>query len=197
MNQIMSENNRGLKEWAVSCDALRDGRQTLLIRKGGIREKEGVFTVVDEEFFLIPTYDHQNAAQLQPEFVDGLHRTLSNTPQSGTLQIDTYARIVKIVTASDEQQLLAASEEHIWNRGYIKQRFNFNPYDPLQLLILRTYRLPHPVEIPLKPEYGGCTSWITLDASLSTKGAEPSLSETEFSSRFENLCTKLQDKQRP
>ena len=193
MNAIRGENNRALKEWATACAALRDGNQILLIRKGGIREEEGVFTVSDEEFFLIPTYDHQNEKQLQPQFVDTFNRTLASVPKPTAYQVDTYARIVRIFIASNEQQLLAASEEHIWNLDYIKQRFNFNPYNPLYLMVLRAYRIPRPIQIPMLPEYGGCTSWVTLENCLSTKGAVPSLSENVFNARLEALCNKLHD----
>ena len=30
-----------LKEWAVICDLLATGRQTLVLRKGGIAEEQG------------------------------------------------------------------------------------------------------------------------------------------------------------
>ncbi len=192
MKPILGENNRGLKEWAVACEALRDGRQLLLIRKGGIREESGVFTIQDREFFLIPTYDHQNPNQLQLQYLESLNRSLETVPAPGMLRIDTYAKVEKILTASNEDQLLAASAEHLWNLEYIKLRFNFNPYDPLMLLVLRAYRLPQPIYLEFRPEYGGCTSWITLGEILSTSGAEPALSEEEFNIRASELCNILQ-----
>ena len=57
--------DRAFKEWAVSCQTMAEGRQILLIRKGGIREESGVFRIHDPEFWLMPTYEHQNAALLQ------------------------------------------------------------------------------------------------------------------------------------
>src|SRR5579884_1921814 len=53
--------DRAFKEWAVACEAMAEGRQILLIRKGGLREEGNTFTVNDPEFFLLPTYEHQNA----------------------------------------------------------------------------------------------------------------------------------------
>ena len=67
------EHDRAFKEWAVSCQAMQSGKQILLIRKGGIREEGGAFTIADDTFFLMPTYEHQNADLLQPEWVPRLH----------------------------------------------------------------------------------------------------------------------------
>src|SRR5271166_3261085 len=49
------------KEWASVCDALLDGRQTIILRKGGINEgpAPGVFMPDHSEFWLYPTWVHQ------------------------------------------------------------------------------------------------------------------------------------------
>src|SRR5688500_9082628 len=62
---ILPFHDRAFKEWAVACEAMMRGIQTVLIRKGGIREEDGIFRVADSEFFLMPTYEHQNPALLR------------------------------------------------------------------------------------------------------------------------------------
>ncbi|NUK55702.1 DUF1802 family protein, partial [Streptomyces lunaelactis] len=42
-----------LKEWSAAVHALLDGRQQILLRKGGIHEKR--FTLADSRFLLFPT----------------------------------------------------------------------------------------------------------------------------------------------
>src|SRR5687768_8095015 len=59
-----------LKEWAVTCRALREGRQILLLRKGGIEDDCGVFELEHRAFWLQPTYDHQSDDRLKPEYRD-------------------------------------------------------------------------------------------------------------------------------
>src|SRR5437764_577573 len=54
-----------LKEWATVCRALESGRQTILLRKGGIYESAGEFEVQHREFLLFPTYVHQNLKMLK------------------------------------------------------------------------------------------------------------------------------------
>jgi hypothetical protein len=45
------------------------------------------------------------------------------------------------------------------------------------VLVLRTYLLPEPVELPYSEAYGGCKSWIELEQRVSTAGARPALEE--------------------
>src|SRR5713226_5681264 len=61
--------NIALKEWAGIVEALRTGRQILLLRKGGIIEaaREG-FVLKHREFLLFPTFEHQHRAAIRPEF---------------------------------------------------------------------------------------------------------------------------------
>ena len=47
---------QALKEWAVVCRALEEGRQIVLLRKGGILEYRQSFKVKHDRFLLFPTY---------------------------------------------------------------------------------------------------------------------------------------------
>ena len=48
-----------LKEWAAVVHALLDGRQTVLLRKGGIHEKR--FALLGSRFVVFPTVAHSHA----------------------------------------------------------------------------------------------------------------------------------------
>jgi hypothetical protein len=54
----------GFKEWAIVCEALGRGRQSIILRKGVIAEGRDGFSFRHREFFLFPTYFHE-----QPEKV--------------------------------------------------------------------------------------------------------------------------------
>ena len=184
---MQKESDRAFKEWAVACEAMQTGEQILLIRKGGIREDGGAFTIADNEFFLMPTYEHQNADLLQPEWVTRLQHIHTLTHDADKISLTAYAVIDTILQARDDAQVKAVSDYHIWNPTYVKQRFDFNPYDPLYLLILRIYNLPVPQILPMQPAYVGCKSWVTLDRPITLQGATPALSDTEFDSRRADL----------
>lgn len=189
---MFSTHDRAFKEWAVSCRALAEGRQTLLIRKGGIREEGGVFRINDPEFWLMPTYEHQNSALLQPEWLPALE-TIQQTPRDPHyVTLSAYAVVDTIAVARDDAQVNALAQEHIWNPTYVQMRFDFNPYDPLYLVLLRVYRLPEPLTIPMLGDYEGCKSWVTLDRSYATTEAKPVLTDAEFSARRSALLDLIQ-----
>ena len=69
-----------LKEWAVACNALRDGEQIVILRKGGIHRDDNNFSTEfadHPEFLLFPTYLHQTRDLVKPEFHDLLERSIA------------------------------------------------------------------------------------------------------------------------
>ena len=64
-------NRTALKEWASVVEALKEGRQVLLLRKGGIAERRGAFRVEQAAFSLYPTFLHQDKQYIRPEFRGG------------------------------------------------------------------------------------------------------------------------------
>src|SRR4051794_27585132 len=53
------------KEWAGVCDALEDGRQSLILRKGGIDEGPSGFVPEHPAFWLYPTRRHEGEQGLR------------------------------------------------------------------------------------------------------------------------------------
>jgi len=179
--------DRAFKEWAIACEAMKMGRQIVLIRKGGIREEDGVFRVNDPEFFLMPTYEHQTSELLQTQYLPELTAMQAAHQDPAIVRIDAYAMVDTVRTCDDEVTLGRLATEHIWNTRYVQMRLNFNPYDPLYVMILKVFRLPEPLTLDMRPDYGGCTSWVTLETSLPTSGAIPAIEDREFEERRAEL----------
>src|SRR6185503_19003729 len=59
-----------LKEWRIVCRALEDGRQVVLLRKGGVLEYRQGFEIKHESFWLYPTLEHQSTEFIQPDYVE-------------------------------------------------------------------------------------------------------------------------------
>ncbi|HZE13114.1 MAG TPA: DUF1802 family protein, partial [Chthoniobacterales bacterium] len=55
----------GFKEWALVGDALGRGEQTILLRKGGIAEGRKGFGFKHAEFFLFPTFFHEQLVKVR------------------------------------------------------------------------------------------------------------------------------------
>src|SRR5687768_14259909 len=65
-----------LKEWAIVCKALEEGKQMLLLRKGGIMEYRKGFEVKHNEFLLYPTFEHQSVESIKAEYKEKLKEIL-------------------------------------------------------------------------------------------------------------------------
>ncbi len=154
---------RAFKEWAVVCEALRSGRQIILLRKGGIHEAKGRFPIEFRQFFLQPTYEHENLGELKPEAHADLARLAADAPPADRIRIDGYATVEEVVVARDREQLTRLDAEHIWSPAYLDMRLSWKPERPLYIMLLRYYRTPAPLTLPLRKAYGGCRSFIDLD----------------------------------
>jgi hypothetical protein len=173
-----------LKEWAVVCDALRTGRQAILLRKGGIVEAAGEFKVEHESFVLFPTFVHQDYRMLKPE-VHGRFQPAAAEPDQVT--IDTACEIVNVVRVGSHAEVEDLDAEHVWTRPLIDMRFSYKPERPLYLLVVRAYALPAPVTIANTPAYAGCKSWVPLAEPIDCRSARPAIEDARFEQRRQTI----------
>lgn len=173
-----------LKEWAVVIKALDEGKQVLLLRKGGISEPTGEFRVEHDEFFFYPSYEHQKAHLIKPQYQDDLQAVLKEwTPGSSRLPITHFARVTEVLQIRGEEKVNRLSPHYIYTENYAQERLHWNPGAPLYVVLVRVYRLPEPRVIEVRPEYSGCTSWIPVSEALDATGAVPVLSDAEYAAR--------------
>jgi hypothetical protein len=166
-----------LKEWAVAVRALERGETALVVRKGGIREK--AFAVRDTRFLLLPGYEHQRLDLLKPEYRQ-LMQEIPDLTDGGPLRFTSFAEVKGAYEVSEPGSLEAIDPYHMWTSEYAESRFRWRPKKPLTVLVLRTYLLPGPVELPYGEAYAGCRSWIELDKPVSTEGSRPVLDDASF-----------------
>ncbi len=154
---------QALKEWAVVCKALQEGRQTVLLRKGGILEYKQGFEVKHEKFLLFPTYEHQAKENLQQDYVDRLDAVIKEQPPTGKNLLNCYAESKLVREVNDSSILKKLEKYHIWNENYVNSRMAYNPKKPMSVILLRVYNLPSPVRVDTQEEWSGCKSWIPVD----------------------------------
>ena len=165
MNTAMTP---ALKEWAIVCKALEDGRQVLLLRKGGIMEYRQGFDVKHYNFLLYPTFEHQSKESIQVDYADKLDIVSKEQPKSDKKnQITSYARTVIVKRVTDSSLLQGLQKYHIWSDRYVSARMNYNPKKPMSIILLRVYKLDNPIEVDVKSEWLGCKSWISIGSHLS------------------------------
>lgn len=191
----MQHSNRiALKEWAVVVASLGEGSQILLLRKGGIAEAEGEFRLTAREFFLYPTWEHQQEDLLQPGSAARLRAHLPPPKPNDPLSFEHYAVVTDAWPAPGLPRMEQFSEEFVWNQEFLKKRYAYKPQLPLAVLVLRVYRLPHPIQLPWRDRYAGCRSWVELEEPLPTQGAVPVLDDSAFERRREALRKRLPER---
>lgn len=167
-------NRFAFKEWAVVCQAINSGRQSLILRKGGIHEGRDGFRVNHHEFWLFPTEFHQ-----QPEVLTAAARPLLTEvqlrkPAPGTIAIQNYVVVEEVLELRDQSLLPRLAGLHAWSESTLEARFRYrNPM--LFALLIRAYRLPEPQVLPETPHYAGCRSWVDLSQELPTDHLIPVL----------------------
>lgn len=173
---------QALKEWSIAIEALEHGETILLLRKGGIRETNGRFSIPFDRALLYPTYEHQNPALLKSNYVDRV-QTVESGWHPETVRIGSIAHITDVIQVIDPAIVDALLPFHVWNDRFVSERLNWKPRSPLYLLLLRTFTLAQPQTIPYREAYGGCRSWIELEQEIDTDSVTPVLSEAEYCDR--------------
>lgn len=184
--------NAALKEWAIVCRALADGRQTLLIRKGGIEEIKDGFQVTHRDFWLFPTYVHQKAADLVPAIHAEFEEVQETQPPGDAVPFQLYATVEHVVKAMDLDRLRTLEGHHILSWDCIASRFHYRNKPGVHVMAIRVYRRPTVITLKNTPRYDGCVSWVELDEALDTEGCTPVLSDAEFNARLADIRARLE-----
>ncbi|KLO29160.1 DUF1802 family protein [Mycobacterium haemophilum] len=149
-----------LKEWSAVVHALLDGRQRVLLRKGGIREKR--FEVAAQEFLLFPTVAHSHAERVRPEHQDLLAAAAADSTDEH-LVVRAAAKVVAALPVNRPDGLGGIADLHIWTAESVRtDRLDFRPKHKLAVLVVSAIPLVEPVRLTRAPEYAGCTSWVQL-----------------------------------
>ncbi|MSQ25640.1 MAG: DUF1802 family protein [Dehalococcoidia bacterium] len=180
---MRERNATALKEWSSVVEALKTGRQIILLRKGGLADKGKVFAVEDSEFFLYPSYVHQQVDYVRHDFLDDFARATTPVAPEGQVRFDCYAVVHQSIAVDSEAALLRLAGQHIWNDDFIRHRLQWKPDHPAWVVLLRAYALAQPVLAADQKRYHGCRSWFQLEDALATGHATPVLSYAAFTTK--------------
>jgi len=189
----------GLKEWQVAVTALEQGETIVLLRKGGLREAKGQFAIAHQHILLYPTYEHQQPHLVKEQYANAI---VPVTPgwHPETVRLGSWATITDSVQVSEAAPLAALLPFHIWNEAFAAERLKWKPSQPIEVLLLRVYRLAQPQIIPYNPVYGGCKSWLDLSNAIAqTDGfasalanSTPVLNTSDYRDRCANVLALVQ-----
>ncbi len=182
----------GFKEWAFVCDALTQGVQSLILRKGGIHEGRGGFEFKHRAFFLFPTWFHTQGEKLRwvPEAAarpgyssdPGYDPAAMSFPPEESRQsvdIDGFCTLEQVWRVTDWERVASLAPLHVWNEDVVRERFAYDEESCLHVALVRAWRLPKRWTFPYEKKYGGCRSWVELPAEGVTllENATPALAE--------------------
>ena len=181
-----------LKEWAVVVEALADGDQLLLIRKGGIRDPKGAFQLEQREFLFYPTLEHQEKEMIRAPFRERFQKTFAAPADSTQVPFRIYGGVAFCGEVRKPSQLAGLEKYHIWTPEFLEERMKYRPQSPTLVVLVRTFRLSLPIlSRPVKPEYAGCKSWVKLADPVPVEGAEPVVENRRFRQALEDVTARL------
>src|SRR6185437_9736657 len=168
------------KEWAAICRALGEGRQALILRKGGIAEVGGEFRPEHDRFLLYPSYFHeQHHTGIKPELMPLVEAVEQDKPPAGRIRLAHFADVSAIWHFECIYKALSLNAFHGWTADEVTRRFHYRA-PGLYAMAVRVYRLKAPVDLPEHPEYAGCKTWVNLEAVVNDADAKPVLADAAF-----------------
>lgn len=153
---------RAFKEWQVICDALASGRQSILLRKGGIHEGREGFSFAHESFFLFPTRFHAQLDQVREgNFIPGNEWEIGEV-----VDITHHAEVLSAVTLTDWRAVEELEPFHIYAGETLKERFDWSgkgmASGSIHVAFVRVSKLAKSWKLPYEKRFGGCRSWLEL-----------------------------------
>ena len=167
----------GFKEWAIVCEALGRGEQTILVRKGGIAEGRDGFAFRHSEFFLFPTFFHEQIEKVRSENAE------IPEPRDGEIEIRYFAKLVAQKEITSWPMAAALEPFHILEESVVRERFEYKEAG-LQVAFIRVFRLQPAWIFSDVPAYGGCRSWVKLPDPAPEIVLSPVLSDDQHNRRM-------------
>ena len=119
------ETATAFKEWAIVCEALGKGQQSIIFRKGGIHEGKRGFQFKHDQFFLFPTRFHEQEQNVK---LGSLNENLlpSEYDLGEKVEIRFFCKIQSIKILDDWDIIKSLEAFHIWNDSTIKERYEWS-----------------------------------------------------------------------
>jgi len=181
MTEIPPECGVGFKEWRGVCEALASGRQSLILRKGGIAEEAGAFVPEHRAFWLYPTRMHEAQQGLR---IESEVPPLAGDPT--VVPIRSLAVVDAIYHLDREDRLDDLEPFHVWTEETVRKRFHYRS-PGLWALAVRVWARDEAEEVRVTPEQLGCKTWVPFDPALATRGLAPVLDDEAWGDRLERL----------
>ena len=174
------------KEWEAVVEALGQGAQIIILRKGGIAEGRQGFEARHPKFWLFPTAYHQQWEKTKPE----LQRFLAPAAvrkADQPIALQYFAEVTDAVYLDSWDKVARLDDAHFWTDALLRERFDYAErpgMEPgLHLLIVRVSSINLPHKLAPSKDYDGCKSWIDVPANWEHDIANHVVRAEEFATR--------------
>ena len=144
----------GFKEWSLVCDALGRGEQSIILRKGGIAEGREGFSFRHGEFFLFPTFFHEQVAKVRIA-------SANLAEASDTITIRWYAKAERALRIDSLRIAEALAPLHILTPEVVRERFSYKDRG-VHVAFLRVFEISPRWILQNEKRFAGCRSWVDL-----------------------------------
>jgi CDP-diacylglycerol--glycerol-3-phosphate 3-phosphatidyltransferase len=172
------------KEWEAIVEALGQGAQIVILRKGGIAEGRAGFKAKHSKFWLFPTGFHQQWEKTKPELRNYLSPAAAPSKE---IALNYFAEVTDTVYLSSWEQVSRLHDVHFWGEEILRERFEYKDRPGMEaglhLLILRVSRINLPHQLASSPAYDGCKSWIEVPVDWEHDIATHVVRSEEFATR--------------
>lgn len=190
-----------LKEWAVTVRALAEGEQLVTLRSVADTDRP----LEHDQFFLFPTFEQQRQDLIRGSHQPELRRALEEgvwpdgdpplhaLGRPGTIcqpervRIRAWAEIAGSWRITDPRMVHELSPFYIWTPDYAVKRLAWRRSQPLEVVLLRAHRIPRPVTVRIKDDFGGASPFVEIARELPFEGT-PVLADSEFERAHEEIA---------
>jgi hypothetical protein len=144
----------GFKEWSLVCNALGHGTQSIILRKGGIAEGREGFSFRRREFFLFPTFFHEQIGKVRIAAAD-------IAGPGNTIAIRWYAKVERAQRINSVAIAEALAPLHILSIEVVRERFGYKG-DGLNVAFVCVFEVSPVWVLQNEKRFAGCRSWIDL-----------------------------------
>ena len=136
----------GFKELASVCAAIAKGRQTVLLRKAGIRECTAESGFQTKSFYLLPTQYHEKGAK----------------SGASDFSISLRVEVIRSGDLFDWSQIEKLLPLTSYDPATIREHFESRDQKLLHFAHIRAFSLTPTWHLPHSDSLSGCRSWFEL-----------------------------------
>ena len=185
------ETSHALKEWAIVGQALAQSRQIVLLRKGGLLDEDGHFALEHSQFWLLPTWLHQERGLVKTAHQDLWDLTPRAPDENAKIAyLRQFARVERVWKLDESADRALLEVPHIWSAHYLDLRFAYQSDKTLLCAALRVYLADEPIRYELREQDLGCRSWVELASPMGAQ-VRPAIGDDQFARQLEHVARVL------